>query len=302
MSRTIGFGLLSVLCLFVGAATARSESKPVLAVLPLEPQGMSTRWAIDVSREIQARIEALGCFELVPAGRIELAMSEHGGAVDPDSALAMASDLGASKLVRGTAGRSGNRYQLDLVLVDVPSGIVETTASIKEGCLPRDLSPCLDAMAAQLSPCLPRDAASRPLRAIEDRALAGTAEERMAQHVKNLPLFRTELSPVDQGRLVKYVSQREIGQAIAVPALAGVGAALALMLVSAGMGGIAAEYAGWPLAWGLPCAVVGGFGIELIVDANAKIRDLIRETERVRMGFNFDPKQRLYGFSISYAF
>ncbi len=267
------------------------QKKPVLAVIPLEADGVSENMSLQVTQALGAEFAALGGFELVPAERVEAAMNQHSGPCDAGSAIEIGRALGADKVIRGTLAREGRAYVVEVELLDVASG--QTLSSLRrDECQAQSLPACLGSLARALSPPGTGEAVQE-----------GGAGEAIA-----IKAFRKFSGGYPTGELAvqleKLNSQKAMGLFLAIPSLIWAVGMSAAAVVGYIQGGVHAEYASIGFLVSSPGWVLGGIGLALVFDAQKGI-NLIEKQVRggdFRLGLNFDPRQRLYGFSVSFAF
>ena len=283
----------------IETSPAPAARKPILAVLPLEAEGISEQMAAQVTSVLRDELAALGCFELVARDRIDAALKGHSGLFSGNWAIVIGRDVSADKVVFGSLGLKDGAYQFDIRLLTVTTQATEATPTVS--CLAPELPKCLGQVASDLSSCTRSRASNEPLeKTLENQALDRSKAKR-DQGSLNLAALRARLSWSQKKTLNECLSQKRMGEILLFPG----------MFWSILCGGVAlaktfsdteSELALYALSIGLPGFILTATGAGLVIDAEGRIRKLARESGRASFGFQLDPRQRLYGFSISYTF
>ncbi len=281
MRKALSIAAALVALFLIGSrAWGQTPAKPVLAVLPLDAEGVSGPMAAQVTRALQEELAKLECFELVPREEVEAATSRRTGAFDAASAAAVGKELLADKAVWGLLARSENEYIIRLGLVDVPTAREKPLLPGTQKCQAADMPVCLRGIAWLLaesgapgfSPAVASEEGSGPARF-------------------GKPLSQDEV----QKRWHAYSTRVAVGTVIVVPSLAWT------LLTVVGMFGHS-EYKGLALFQAIPAFVGSVAGIALISGGRKGLAELKKQMGGIQIEFRHDPGSRSWGFTLGYSF
>lgn len=118
--------------LLVMASVAIGQTKPTIAIMDLQCQGLSANETVLLTDRLLSEIGKVGTYDIVERARRDEVLREQGftlsGACDETSCLVEVGQyLAAQKMVGGSIGKFGEVWVINLRLVDVTSGKVEKT-------------------------------------------------------------------------------------------------------------------------------------------------------------------------------
>jgi len=122
-------------CLWVILLGSIAGAAPVISVLDLEPNGISEREMTILVDYLTTRIAGLGSYQVVDRGRREQLLREiefsNSDCTDEDCQIEIGRLLSANQVVAGSVGRFGDRYVLNLRLLEVATGAVVRSSSYR---------------------------------------------------------------------------------------------------------------------------------------------------------------------------
>ena len=118
--------------LLVMSSAAIGQTKPTIAIMDLQCQGLSANETVLLTDRLLSEIGKVGTYDIVERARRDEVLREQGftlsGACDETSCLVeVGRYLAAQKMVGGSIGKFGEVWVINLRLVDVTSGKVEKT-------------------------------------------------------------------------------------------------------------------------------------------------------------------------------
>jgi len=106
------------------------KEKYTIAVMDLQAQGVSAIDAVVISDLLRTAIVTTNAFTIVERGRLDQVIGELGyqqsGCTEQECAVKIGKMLNAKKIVVGSVGRLGKLYLINIRLVDVETGKVES--------------------------------------------------------------------------------------------------------------------------------------------------------------------------------
>lgn len=124
--------LLLVVFLFAASALC-AQNKPTIAVLGLDPAGISKSEAQVLSNRIRSLLVNTSYFRVLERANMESILTEQGfqqsGCTSDDCLVEAGQLLGVQKMLAGSVGKFGTVYTIELRIIDVESGKIESSSS-----------------------------------------------------------------------------------------------------------------------------------------------------------------------------
>lgn len=146
---------LTILCC-AGALWAQ-QSKPIVAVLDLQPQGVSDVVAKALSDELRVNIRRLETFKVIERNQMKQIFMEQDfqqsdECDNENCGVAIGKMLGAGQLVMGSVGSVGKTFIVTTRIIDVATGEIVKAESVKiKGEVDEILSQAVPVIAAKIS-------------------------------------------------------------------------------------------------------------------------------------------------------
>jgi len=125
--------ITSLILLFNLPLFAIAQSKSTIAVLSLDPLGMSEMEADVLSNRLRTLLVNIGDFEVVDRSRMEDILKEQGfqqtGCTSDECVVEAGKLLGVQKMLAGSIGKFGTVFTLELRIIDVETSKIESSAS-----------------------------------------------------------------------------------------------------------------------------------------------------------------------------
>ncbi|MCK5521328.1 MAG: PEGA domain-containing protein, partial [Candidatus Marinimicrobia bacterium] len=122
--------IVSILLLM---ATLISQDMTTIAVMDLDPRGLSEYEAASLTDRIRTNLVGLRLFEVVDRGNMEAILKEQdfqlSGCTSSECVVEVGKLLGVRKILAGSVGKIGTFYTLELNITDVESGRIERSSS-----------------------------------------------------------------------------------------------------------------------------------------------------------------------------
>ena len=132
----MNFRLFPFVIIWVFSVFAQKDSLPVVAVIDFAARGVSHEDAVTMSERFAAELMQNSRFQVQERARINEVLKEvafqQAVCSDPGCAVDIGKLIAARKVVLGTIARVGDIYTVNIKLVDVETGKVET--SLSEDC------------------------------------------------------------------------------------------------------------------------------------------------------------------------
>jgi len=132
MIKTKPLKKVALIFLFTAMAIAQ-DTRPTVAILDFEGQGISEQEVQTLSERMRSEIGATNAVRLIERKAIENIMAEQGlaqsGCVSDECAAEVGQLLGVQFMVNGTIGKLGDKYTIDAKMFSVETGAAERTVS-----------------------------------------------------------------------------------------------------------------------------------------------------------------------------
>lgn len=131
MSKKLDY--LIVITLLISGICVAAEEKTSIAVIDLEPQGISQVEAAAITDRISHELFQTGKFTVLERSKIEAMFEEMGlsqsGCTDAECIMELGKMLSAQQIVVGSVSKVGQTYSISLRMVSVETGKLMTTAT-----------------------------------------------------------------------------------------------------------------------------------------------------------------------------
>ena len=149
--------LICVLIILTSTFLSAQESKLNIAVLDLDPTGISPTNAQFLSDRVRTELFETGKFQVVERGKMNEILNEQGfqqsGCTTLECAVEIGQLLNVKAMVAGSIGKIEDLYSITLRMIDVESGVILRTAT-------RDFEGKLSEMLTDIIPEVTTDLAS----------------------------------------------------------------------------------------------------------------------------------------------
>ena len=132
MVKTKPVKKVALILLFAAMAVAQ-DTRPTVAILDFESQGISEQEVKTLTERMRSEIGATNAVRLIERKAIENIMAEQGlaqsGCVTDECAAEVGQLLGVQFMVNGSIGKLGDKYTIDAKIFSVETGATERTVS-----------------------------------------------------------------------------------------------------------------------------------------------------------------------------
>ena len=122
-----------IIIIFLISGNLSAQSRTTMAVLPLESLGLSGQEAEVLANRLRSLLVNIGNYDVVDRSRMEEILTEQGfqqtGCTSDECVVEAGKLLGVQKMLAGSIGKFGSVYTLELRIIDVETGRIESTAS-----------------------------------------------------------------------------------------------------------------------------------------------------------------------------
>ena len=124
---------LFILFLFLYSFAFAQDTRPTVAILDFEGQGISAQEVQTLTERMRSEIGSTNAIRLIERKAIESIMAEQGlaqsGCVSDECAAEVGQLLGVQFMINGTIGKLGDKYTIDVKMFSVETGAAERTVS-----------------------------------------------------------------------------------------------------------------------------------------------------------------------------
>ena len=130
MKDTLAYTLLTFL---IVASVQAQDSRPTVAILDFEGQGISVQEVQTLTERMRSEIGATNAVRLIERKAIESIMAEQGlaqsGCVSEECAAEVGQLLGVQFMISGTIGKLGDTFTIDVKMFSVETGATERSVN-----------------------------------------------------------------------------------------------------------------------------------------------------------------------------
>ena len=128
--------LTALICLIVGNFNiyAQDDTRPTIAILDFEGQGISVQEVQTLTERMRTEIGNTNAIRLIERKAIESIMAEQGlaqtGCVSDECAAEVGQLLGVQFMINGSIGKLGDSYTIDVKMFSVETGATERSKNV----------------------------------------------------------------------------------------------------------------------------------------------------------------------------
>jgi len=124
---------VSLTCLMTGFVWSQEDTRPTIAILDFEGQGISVQEVQTLTERMRSEIGSTNAVRLIERKAIESIMAEQGlaqsGCVSDECAAEVGQLLGVQFMINGTIGKLGDTFTIDVKMFSVETGATERSVN-----------------------------------------------------------------------------------------------------------------------------------------------------------------------------